>query len=406
MRWNLLKVALVSALASLSVDAFASYYETPFEGIDTFYPNPATLTLLEKNRLILAGTNLETHRSFIGTETTIPSLTPRRRLIQTGRANANAPYFIPAGHVGIPLPGERFFIGVSTVSPFNYVWHLNHPTTSIARHSSTYFDFHTLDVSPSLAYKITNSISAGIGFDVVRARAVTERFVPLTVTTQALLKNDLEGTGYGWHAGLLYHLSKSTLLGLNYRSQVGLRLTGFSKFITTASTTNITSARSSTLLPPITQFTALQWLTPQWSINGAIKYTQWNRIQESVLYNVAPTKATVVNLIHYKNAWDYLLGTEYSFTSKWRVNVDGVYTTTPTQTAYRVASTGDTPHYTALIGTRYQVTPAAAVFARYGHSFGLPVNVQTYSSAQTVDKGKTEHARNDFFTLQATFDFA
>ena len=84
-------------------------------------------------------------------------------------------------------------------------------------------------LSPTIAYRFNDKISAGVGLNIAYSKLETE--MPLGRYQEEGLSIDADGFCYGVNIGLLYKPFKSLSLGLRWRSGLDAELEGDAKFL-------------------------------------------------------------------------------------------------------------------------------------------------------------------------------
>ena len=168
--------------------------------VSAMFWNPATMTQNGKFAL-------ENSVSMIFPETTQSGVNnlPAVLRINDGIPNSSEPAFVVAGYTSMQL-NDRLWLGFSLNSPFGLSVGFNNPNWAGAFYgeSST---LKTYNASPSVAYKLADWISVGVGFQAQYATVnlKTATGIPIAgfsspnVNTAQLTG---DGWGFGWTAGV------------------------------------------------------------------------------------------------------------------------------------------------------------------------------------------------------------
>ena len=137
--------------------------------------------------------------------------------------NVGTQKLIPALYFSSPINDKTVF-NLAITSPFGLEtkYNKNWPGRFRALNSS----ISTLNVNPSLAYKITNDLSFGAGVMAQYYTANLTKEVFSSATTTGLGTVDGSDWGYGYNLGLKYDISKDLKVGLGYRSKIDYKLKG------------------------------------------------------------------------------------------------------------------------------------------------------------------------------------
>ena len=192
--------------------------------VSAMFWNPATMTQNGKFAL-------ENSVSMIFPETTQSGVNnlPAVLRINDGIPNSSEPAFVVAGYTSMQL-NDRLWLGFSLNSPFGLSVGFNNPNWAGAFYgeSST---LKTYNASPSVAYKVADWISVGVGFQAQYATVnlKTATGIPIAgfsspnVNTAQLTG---DGWGFGWTAGVTVTPTPWTQIGLGYRSAVNQSING------------------------------------------------------------------------------------------------------------------------------------------------------------------------------------
>lgn len=354
----------------------AGYAAEAADASTNFY-NPAGLTRIQNQQIILAGAVVATSFKYQGNVAvnSINGGDPQTVTAQGGNLGA-----IPALHYATPLT-ERLAFGFSVDVPFGLKTYYGNDT--VLRYASTQTSVQVIDVSPALALKLNDHWSIGAGPDLQTMKAEFEQIGAIgSSMTDSDGMNNVDDTAYGYHAGVLYTPTESTRYGLSYHSQVVHHLTGTSTFsgpiamILVGHTIESNTARVNITLPPYTAFSVYHDINPQYAILGSVIYTQWKTLQYLTLQNVAaldggqPSTSVIITVPqHFRNTLNYSLGLEDKLTNTIKVRAGLGYDITPVKTAYRNVQMPDNNRYILALGGHVQATKTIGLDASWNHIF-------------------------------------
>lgn len=120
----------------------------------------------------------------------------------------------------------------------------------------------------------------------------------------------------------------------------------------------------------------------QVAIMGTVIYTQWNKVQNLNLRNAAgilmsdPSKKIIINIPqHYRNSWQFSLGTDYYATECFTLRSGIGYDKTPIRKRFRDIRLPDSNRFAIALGGHYQATPTLGVDLGWTHIFTHKVRV-------------------------------
>ena len=217
---GLLSLAMASVLmangykipeSSINAVALSDAYVANANGADAAYYNPANM-VFSSNK----GGAIEVDLTYIGLSamdckgtTAVPSV----GYVPTDTSSKTENFVVPTLHYVSPAV-DNFRFGLSVVSPAGLSKRWQQSPASVY---SNEFILQTVEINPTIAYKINEILSLAVG-----ARGIF---------SSGVVKNayyDMDGTGfdYGYNLALTLKPEKDTNLALTYRSEVDLHVKG------------------------------------------------------------------------------------------------------------------------------------------------------------------------------------
>lgn len=224
MKKVLLPIFAVSALfaggynipeKSVNAVALSSAVVAHSSGVDTAYYNPANISFMND------GSQMELDFTYIGLSKvdykgSITTLVGTTNGVVTNSKKED--FIVPTFHYVSPQVG-KFRYSLSMVSPggLSKRWS-QQPAAALSEE----FTLQTIELNPSVAYKVNNKVSLAAGLRVVHSSGVVKAQVP-TVYLQ-----NLEGDSFdfGYNLALAYKPNKQLEVGVTYRSNIDLTLEG------------------------------------------------------------------------------------------------------------------------------------------------------------------------------------
>lgn len=354
------------------------------EDVGTNWYNSAGLVYLPQ-QFVASGILLYKPTNFGGT-VFAPSQTGDN-FFANGSASSYLKTLLPSLHYGVPFTAfnQCFAFGLSVVPAWGLME--DYGENSILRYDLDRVYTRTIDVAPSLAWKINHQWSVGIGPDFhyfalqlknhARTQAIT--------TNDSISRISVDHWGYGGHIGVLYRMTDCTRFGLNYRSKINMALDGHSSFALYNIANFETGSFELTIpLPPVTTLSFYHDVTPCWALMGTVAFDQWsvirdlhgkNYIQPPPVPGGAPVLVDVVNGTGYKNTFDFALGTHIKFNERLLGRFSVKYEQTPTNSTFRDVSFPDGEKLGLNFGAHYQMTKSLGVDVIYTHVFVRTVTI-------------------------------
>lgn len=288
----------------------------------------------------------------------------------------------PAFHYSLPL-NNRVALGLSVVP----VWGVmeDYGYNSVLRYNLTRIYTKTIDIAPSIAFRLNPQWSVGLGPDFnywsieSRANVRTQGLVPFGTLGDSVSRFSVNDWGYGAHIGALYEYDPRTRIGLNYRTKIMMNMSGFSDFVVDQGPHYETKTfKLPVPLPPSTTLSVYRDINPVWALMGTIAYDQWSVLRDyharnymglPTLTNPSGIVANVILPQYMHNSFDFGVGTHYKTSDKWMLRGALRFQETPTQTQYRGVSFPDEEKLAVLVGFRYLYNKAIMVDGLYNHVF-------------------------------------
>jgi long-chain fatty acid transport protein len=301
-----------------------------------------------------------------------------------GSASSHPNTVIPALHLSVPI-NEKIALGISAVPAWGFTE--DYGENSILRYNLTQVYTKTLDIAYSIALKINDKWSVGVGPDFhyfsVQSKAHTRTegtLAPIIGTVaDSSSRFSARSWNYGGHIGILYRYNDTTRVGLNYRSKIIMDLSGYSDFsLDHGGFFETNSFQLPISLPPTTTLSVYHDMTPCWALMGTVAFDEWSTIKNYHARNYIqpPTPTNPSGILpnvnlpqNMSNTFDLSVGTHFKLSDKWMLRGSFKYESTPVTSAYRAIDFPDGAKYGFQIGSRYQINHQVAMDLIYGHVF-------------------------------------
>ena len=230
--------------------------------------------------------------------------------------------------------------------------------------------FITLDVMPSVAYRVNDWLSIGAGLTIQWAGLKTTLALnnssllnPNAPDGQLEYKDDSWGIGGG--AGILVEPWKGTRFGLTYMSPVQQEFEDTPQFTNATSLVNrVMAARTGPVslkmtLPQAVMFSAYHEITPKWAVMGNLGWQNWTKFgYTGVAVTSTATDATTSANVNadYDDTIHVAIGTHYRFHPKWRVTGGFAYDSSPAGDGDRTVALPLDRQFRYSAGLIYEVT--------------------------------------------------
>ena len=315
--------------ASAMSNAFAAQADDP----SALHYNPAGMTQLQ-------GIQFMAGALASGGSTNFTSLTG---VTARGDRNGSAAW-PPPGHMyitanlkslGVTALGD-LSVGIGLTVPFGSLtrW----PNEGPFRSATTFSTLPLLDIKPTLAYKVTENLSLGLGADIYTfSGLVGEGHAERQAIPAAVVKTELNGkdTAAGFNASLLYTALRNddgkplANIGIVYRSQATLHLSG----ALLANGAKVSDTSATLVLPQIITGAIAIWPIRtnerEWKLEMDVDYVGWKSVRN--LDVTLGNGMTIAQPQNWRSTYAVMLGTEYKWLvveslPNWEVALRGGYT--------------------------------------------------------------------------------
>jgi long-chain fatty acid transport protein len=391
----------------------------------TAYANPAGLVRIPNTQLVISADPVFVQNEFKGSNTrTSIGLPP---YTQTGTAISSLRTIVPGLYLAVPLnfgglPQNSLSFGFSVDVPYGLS--TNYTNNSIIRYSSTSARLYALDISPSLAFKINDQYSIGLGIDFEHIDLDFRAMFgapPLSLALDSSGKNVADGWGTGFHAGVLGQITPEFRAGLTFHSRINSTLRGYSslsgRLVTfppgaIPATISSDSFNTKFTLPPSAVLSGLYDINNRWTVNGTVYYTWWSALPNNQIANnlaglPAITLITATIPQYYNNAWTLALGGSYKVTSMVLLRAGMAYDQSPIKSTYRNVTLPDSNKFSLSIGANVAANKQFNFDVGYMHIFAsdASVSIPLTVGAQTSQAvGSYNHSYSDIFGFQMNYN--
>lgn len=245
--------------SSLNATALSAAYVANAHGADAAYYNPAAMVYNDDAEL------LEVDATYIG-------LSKIHYASTSGAYNIDSKsesFLVPALHYTSGKLGDNSVrVGLSIVVPagLSKRW-----TSAPAVYSAEEFTLQTIEFNPSIAVPLSDTLSMGVGFRIVRTDGVVKSISP-TPTSRDLTGDSID---YGYNLALNYRPISNLSLAVTYRSKIDLNVEG-SADLRVGATTYSGPASVTVPLPAALNLAAAYTFDTGTTVEAVFERTYWS----------------------------------------------------------------------------------------------------------------------------------
>lgn len=382
-------------------NAFAGAAASADDASTVFF-NPAGMTRLPEGQhtaLALTGVSIDSKFQDRGT-TSLSSQVP----VGDSSSEIHRAALVPAGfYTGSILPDLYWGMGISPLYANEGSW----PGRFAGRYQGSDTKIHVIDYNPSLAYRITDSLSIGAGLNYLDIDAELSRAIPVSVGGEYVGDGELtikgHDAGWGYNLGLLWQITPTARLGLSYRETTPLEIEG-DTVRSTSTTQKVVIPGEAELDVPEMISLALAYQWGQWEFLEDITWSNWS-VTPGIYVQSRDTNFELFREeLDFRDAWRIGTGANYRYSEqiKWRIGL--AYDQSVVQDPQsRTVRFPDNNRKWLGMGINYQLDKKTSVDAGYAHVFVSDTRIdrQTEYATQTpqVLRGDISTSGN-VFSLQ------
>lgn len=252
---------------------------------------------------------------------------------------------------------DRWFAGVGLGAPFGLK--TEYEDDWAGRFHSREFEIRTININPSVAYKVNDYFSIGVGANWQRIDATYRLAQVVPVPGVGYMEGDakvkMHGDAWGWNAGVIFQPTESTRIGLSYRSKIKHSASGGTDIELRGNEVGTGAAHASVDLPDTAVLSISHDLTPSWTLLGDVSWTGWSSIPRLDIESGGTINRTTSLDLRFRDTWRFALGANYRVNEKWTWKVGVAVDQSPVRSAeYRPTSLPDNNRLWLSTGVQYR----------------------------------------------------
>ncbi|NMF91307.1 OmpP1/FadL family transporter [Aromatoleum petrolei] len=248
---------------------------------------------------------------------------------------------IPNAYLSWAL-NKDVYLGLGISGPFGLV--TDYGDSWVGGAQALKFEIKTVNINPSIAWRVNDKVSLGAGVNWQRMEAEYERIlavanlgpVPLASSTAKL---EVDNDAWGWNVGALFTLSPTTKVGVSYRSKIDHKLDGDLKVEGPAAQfggidprLRSVKAKVDVEVPDTLILSVTQKLDDRWEMLGDLSWTGWSSVKDVPIVRdsgvLAGSTAQTLKA-DFKDTWRVALGANYRLDDAWKLKFGIAYDQTP-----------------------------------------------------------------------------
>ncbi len=397
--------ALIEQSGSGMGNAYAGAAATA-EDASTIFFNPAGMTYLPDSQLVVALHAIRPSAEFGNDDSHRAALTGGLATLGGDGGDAGDLALVPNIYFARAV-SDNVRLGIGISAPFGLK--TEYGGGWVGRYQAIKSELKTININPSIAFKVGNQLSLGFGVSAMRASAELTNAVDFGTICAASLagcgvgatfqQHDglarLEGDdwGFGWNAGAIFQVTNATRFGLAYRSQVHQTLDGTIKFSNVPAAFAVSPALTATFAngnitaklttPDSLSASLVHQFDPQWDVMADLTWTRWSKFER--LTAVRSSGAIVSDVPeNWENTIRASIGASYRYNDALKARVGLAYDESPVSTKFRTPRIPDNDRVWLSLGVGYQLFPTASLDVGYTHIFVRDTSINKVNDASSA----------------------
>ena len=289
-----------------------------------------------------------------------------------------------------------------------------------ALHYADEAEVFSFTVNPAVAYKITDTLSVGLGLNITYADAEIGTSIPQAFGTLmgnealgnlTMVKMEGDDVALGWNVGVFWQATSSTTLAFSYRAETELTMEGevnsdLGVLIPEVAELYNQGGSLDLNFAAISEFAVNQKLNEQWSLQASANFTEWSTF-DKLEANLDSGYVLLLKEEDFEDTWRLSVGTTYNYSDKLTLRAGYAYDEGAVSYEHRSLSIPDTDRHWITVGATYDLSDSMSIDVGYAYIKGREANVSQIREIGSVETllTATEHAKANVFSLQVNTSF-
>ncbi|HYS58014.1 MAG TPA: outer membrane protein transport protein [Burkholderiales bacterium] len=391
--------ALIEQSASGLGNSFAGAAAAAEDASTIFY-NPAGMSLLPGGMQVSAGLALiNLSAKFSDSGSTAP---PGIGSLGGNGGNAGGLSAVPNVYFAMDVaPSWKVGVGVSV--PFGLK--TEYDPTWVGRFQAIKSDISTLNINPSVSYKLDDKMSFGFGLNYQQIDAELSRAIVIGPGAETVADVKGKDNSWGFNFGAMFQPTPDTRLGVSYRSLIKYNVSGT---VNVAAVPALNGNANVDIKMPDTLSIALNHrLDSKWTLLGDVTRTGWSKIKDLTIVtsNGQPPDVTQEN---FKNTWRVGVGAVHRYDDAWSIKMGLAFDQSPVNDTDRTPRLPDNNRLWLSVGGQYKLSKAGTLDFGYAHLFIKDAPINQLNPVATTGGGQlvgTYKGSVDIFGAQFAYRF-
>lgn len=375
----------------------SSFAGVPARGDDPsmLFFNPASMAWLPGIQTTIVGSLIMPHAELDSGSARRAAALGGSTITGSLGGDAASDALIPATYASIAL-GADWHIGLAITAPFGLV--TKYESDFIGRYHGLTSELRTINITPSVAWRPTETLAIGLGLQIQHADARISnavdfgavlagrgaRVAPGSLDGRSTLSGD--DLAFGWQFGVQWRPLPGTALGFAFRSAIHHELEGDVRFegvpAPLAATFRDGGGRVKLTTPESASLGLTQAITPALTLLATAEWTNWSRFRTLVATFDTGLPPSVTDE-RWRDTVFLALGGEYRVSESVTLRTGVAWDQSPVRTEFRTPRIPDSNRYWLSAGLTWEVMPNIAFTAGYTRIFGNTADLALTSGGPT-----------------------
>jgi long-chain fatty acid transport protein len=255
-------------------------------------------------------------------------------------------------------------LGVSFNAPFGLK--TEYTPSWVGRTHGVKSELQTLAFGASASYKVTDTVSLGLG---VTAQKADAELTSATLFPGSEVKLEGDDWGYGFNLGILAQVTPSTRLGASYRSEVKHEIEGTLSVlgVPLPGANRAVPANADVKLPAIFTMSATHQLNDKWELLADIAWTDWSVFDKLNVFALGVLTQSIPE--NWDDTWRFAVGANYKYNQNVKLRFGLAYDESPVPDQFRTVRIPDNDRTWLALGVQFKLTPKDVLDIGYAHLF-------------------------------------
>ncbi len=352
------------------------------EDASTIFYNPAGITRLGAPELVVGTHLIMPSADFTNTGSltfTAPNNAPAAT--QGAGDNGGSAAIVPNIYYVHPL-SQDLYVGFGVHAPFGLV--TEYDEDWVGRYIAVKSDLATINFNPTVAYRVTDNLSVGMGLSVEYSDVQLTSAIDLNRDGTTALDgfSDLKATStdFGANIGALYDFKQGTRVGIHYRSAITHDLEGDADFTVPApldATAGVIfhdqSVSANLTVPETVSLSVFHQINEDWAVMADATWTNWSRftvLDVNFSDPLTESRAGAAVLEGWEDTMRYSAGLTYKASESLLLRAGLAYDESPVpNAALRSPRIPDNDRLWIALGATWSMSETMEVSVGYVHIF-------------------------------------